>query len=169
MNLSMLPKVDKILLALEGKDLNTLILAKSAREAVDALRNKLIKETPESIDEDELFANAIDLTMKVYKKKETPSLRPVINATGVPLHTNLGRAPIAKEAVEAMADAAKGYCNLELSLATGKRGSRYDHVVELIKELTGAQDALVVNNNAAAVLLVFEFRKSFSNRMENYL
>lgn len=81
-----------------------------------------------------------------------PSLRPVLNATGVIIHTNLGRAPLAQAAREAVARAS-GYCNLELELAGGRRGSRQAHVERLLCELTGAQAALVVNNGAAAVLL----------------
>ena len=81
------------------------------------------------------------------------SLRPVINATGVILHTNLGRAPLAREALENILEIARGYSNLELDLATGDRGSRYAHVEELLCRLSGAESALVVNNNAAAVLL----------------
>jgi L-seryl-tRNA(Ser) seleniumtransferase len=82
-----------------------------------------------------------------------PSLRPVINATGVIIHTNLGRAPLARAAQRALARAAAGYSNLELDLRTGERGSRHDHVARLLCELTGAEAAIAVNNGAAAVLL----------------
>lgn len=81
------------------------------------------------------------------------SLRPVINATGVVLHTNLGRAPLADEAIDAVRDIASGFSNLEYDVATGKRGSRYVHCVEILRELTGAEDAIVVNNCASALVL----------------
>jgi len=84
---------------------------------------------------------------------ENPSLRPVINATGVILHTNLGRAPLSKEATAAMDAVANGYCNLEFDLDSGKRGSRNTHIERVLCQLTGAEAALVVNNNASAVLL----------------
>ncbi|RKH58618.1 L-seryl-tRNA(Sec) selenium transferase [Corallococcus llansteffanensis] len=84
----------------------------------------------------------------------TPNLRPVINATGVVLHTNLGRAPLAPEAVERVVAVARGYSNLEYDLDEGERGSRYAPLVGLLRTLTGAEDALVVNNCAGAVLLV---------------
>ena len=83
-----------------------------------------------------------------------PSLRPAVNATGVVIHTNLGRAPLAPEAVRAVADVARGYSTLEYSVGTCSRGSRKEHAAQLLRALTGAEDALVVNNNAAAVLLV---------------
>jgi L-seryl-tRNA(Ser) seleniumtransferase len=82
-----------------------------------------------------------------------PSLRPVINATGVVLHTNLGRAPLARSAIDAMASIAGGYSNLEYDVDVGARGSRYAHCASLLCELTGAEDALVVNNCAAALVL----------------
>ena len=82
-----------------------------------------------------------------------PSLRPVVNATGVIVHTNLGRAPLGRTAVERVAALAAGYTNLEYDLSTGRRGSRAAHASTLVRRLTGAEAAVVVNNNAAAVLL----------------
>jgi L-seryl-tRNA(Ser) seleniumtransferase len=83
----------------------------------------------------------------------TASLRRVLNATGVIVHTNLGRAPLAEEALAQVVESARGYSNLELDLASGARGSRQDHLAALLQRLTGAEAALVVNNNAAALLL----------------
>jgi L-seryl-tRNA(Ser) seleniumtransferase len=83
-----------------------------------------------------------------------PGLRPIINASGVILHTNLGRAPLSPESIQAMGLISKGYCNLEFDLETGVRGSRYVHIEQILCQLSSAEAALVVNNNAAAVLLV---------------
>jgi L-seryl-tRNA(Ser) seleniumtransferase len=82
-----------------------------------------------------------------------PSLRPVINATGVIIHTNLGRAPLSDEAIEAMAAVSRGYSNLEFDLEAGERGSRYTHLESVLTRLTGAEAAIAVNNNASALLL----------------
>jgi len=98
-----------------------------------------------------------DLFPKIALKLQqwtSPSLQPVVNATGVVLHTNLGRAPLSRSAVQALLTAAEGYTNLEFDLSKGKRGSRLLHAEEILKHLTGAEAGLVVNNNAAALLLV---------------
>ncbi len=85
--------------------------------------------------------------------RQRPSLRRVFNATGVVLHTNLGRAPLARAALDAIRDVADGFSNLEYDVAAGGRGSRHVHCAALLAELTGAEDALVVNNCAAALVL----------------
>jgi L-seryl-tRNA(Ser) seleniumtransferase len=122
--------------------------------AVDRLAQAVARAT---LDErrDELLAGAdddVDLVARAAGKLR-PSLRRVVNATGVIDHTNLGRAPLAPAARAAVAAAATGYANLELDLGTGARGARHTHVEGLLRELTGAEAATVVNNGAAAVLL----------------
>jgi L-seryl-tRNA(Ser) seleniumtransferase len=119
------------------------------RSVLDARRTALREGRAAAID---LPALALEIRQHLYERAH-PSLRKAINATGVVLHTNLGRAPLAEQAVEAIAEVAGGYCNLELDLATGRRGLRHDHVRELLRELCGVEDALVVNNNAAATFL----------------
>jgi len=151
-----LPGVD-VLLA--SKPMAPLLEAFPRGRVVAALRNVLVQTREDMASRDaapippandphwasraEAFLLAADL----------PSLRGVINATGVVLHTNLGRAPLSEAARAAMARAGRGYSNLEFDLEAGERGSRYVHCVELLQEITGAPDALVVNNNAAAVVL----------------
>jgi len=128
------------------------LLTAAARQVLAEWRRAILEqgEAPPDLDE---------LVQEVREWAETrlrPSLRPVINATGVVLHTNLGRAPLSIEACAAIERVARSYCNLELNLQDGKRGSRYEHVERLLTTLTGAEAALVVNNNAAAVLLVLD-------------
>ncbi len=118
---------------------------------VDAIRETLdqARLAPAAIESDALLD---DIAERV-SRASTPSLRPVFNATGIVLHTNLGRAPLAPAAIAAVAEIAGGYSNLEYDLEGGRRGSRYTHCVSLLRELTGAEDAIVVNNCAAALVL----------------
>ena len=118
-----------------------------ARAELQARREELLDGTHAGADE-----ATVDLIARA-RARLRPQLRRVLNATGVVVHTNLGRAPLAAEAQAAVAAAASGYCNLELDLAHGERGSRHAHVEGLLRELTGAQAAIAVNNCAAAVLL----------------
>ncbi|MFT3836454.1 MAG: L-seryl-tRNA(Sec) selenium transferase [Myxococcaceae bacterium] len=115
------------------------------REAVNHARTRILRGDLRGFDEAEV-ARALD-------RLSQPGLRAVLNASGVVLHTNLGRAPLHPRALERICEVAEGYSNLELDLGQGERGSRYAPVVGLLRELTGAEDALVVNNCASAVLL----------------
>lgn len=99
------------------------------------------------------FDEIVKSVVSKIENLETPSLRRVVNASGVILHTNLGRAPLSPEALATMEESGRGYSNLEFNLETGNRGSRHVHVEELLCQITGAEAGLVVNNNAAGVLL----------------
>ena len=121
------------------------LVLNAVRDAVQQVRSGAA--TPDSTD-----AWCDEISQRV-ELAERPSLRVVINATGIVLHTNLGRAPLARVAIDAMTAAASGYCNIEYDLDAGARGSRYAHCASLLRELTGAGDALVVNNGAAALVL----------------
>lgn len=123
------------------------VVVRAIRAAVDERRQALLagRASDPSVD-DAAVERALDRAL-------APALRRVINATGVVLHTNLGRAPLAPEAIRAVEQVASGYSNLELDLQAGERGSRYAPLVPLLRELCGAESALAVNNNAAAVLL----------------
>jgi len=116
------------------------------RETLERLRREIVAGGEPEISEHAVVAAAANLL-------SGRGLRRVINATGVILHTNLGRSVLSERAAGAAAEAARNYSNLEYDLASGARGSRYDHAVPLLKELTGAEDALVVNNCAGATLL----------------
>src|SRR4051794_7959026 len=137
-----LPSVERVAAALDAPHA---VAVAAAREAVDAARRTLLAGAGEG----DVLARARERLAAAAR----PSLRRVINATGVVVHTNLGRAPLAAAARAAVAATAEGYGNLEYDLAGGRRGSRQAHVEGLLCELTGADAALVVNNGAAAVLL----------------
>lgn len=139
-----LPAVHELAAALEAPHRLAVAAARRAIEEHRAALLEGIEHSPERV-----RARADELLAELRR----PSLRRVINATGVIVHTNLGRAPLAPSARDAVNSAAHGYSNLELELADGKRGSRQAHLEALLVELTGAEAAIVVNNGAAAVLL----------------
>ena len=125
------------------------VLADAVRDAVDAAR----RDPAAAPASESGWATAVQRALAL---RERPSLRPVLNLTGVVLHTNLGRAPLADAAIAAIQEVAAGYSNLEYDLDRGRRGSRHSHCVSLLRELTGAEDALVVNNGAAALILALD-------------
>jgi len=139
-----LPSVERLAAALDGVPHALAVWA--AREAIAAERERLVSGAAPAGD---LEAEALALT----RLSPGRSLRRVLNATGVIVHTNLGRAPLHERAMAAAAEAALGYSNLEYDTGAGRRGSRHDHVEGLLRELTGAEAAMVVNNCAASVLL----------------
>ncbi len=161
--LRQLPAIGVILEEARIKDLAVLcphsIVVSAASEVVQGIRDRIMREDhqgPAGFDlpTDFDLPMIVDLVCKRVAEKTRPNLRKVVNATGIMLHTNLGRAVLAPAAVKAINEIAGGYSNLELDLATGERGTRYAHIEDLLSRLTGAEAGLVVNNNAAAVLLV---------------
>jgi len=120
---------------------------------VDNFRRRL-RENPREISRQEIGQQVIEATVRAVEDFLRPSIRRVINATGILLHTGLGRAPLAEEAKRQLQEVVENYCSLEINLETGQRGERLSHVEALLCRLTGAEAAAVVNNNAAAVLLV---------------
>jgi L-seryl-tRNA(Ser) seleniumtransferase len=151
-----LPSVDQLVRRLtarpEARDVPRLRLTTIVREVLDAERRRVRGGPAVPADADELAARVGE----VLARTGPFSLRAVVNATGVVLHTNLGRALLSPLALERLTRVGGAYSNLELDIATKERGSRYSHVEGLLQRLTGAEDALVVNNNAAAVLLALE-------------
>jgi L-seryl-tRNA(Ser) seleniumtransferase len=145
-----LPAVDAVLRAPAAQALISNYGSKattaSVREALGQARREILGGGEPELSEEAVLAAATKLLFR-------RDLKRVVNATGVILHTNLGRSVLSGQAVDAAVAAATSYSNLEYDLAAGKRGSRYDHAVPLLKELTGAEDALVVNNCAGATLL----------------
>ncbi len=132
------------------------LVLKAIHQVLDLLRTDIkegrITETAAGLDGESVSCRVIE-TLAVISR---PSLRSVINATGVVVHTNLGRSILPEKAIEKFRSIAGGYSNLEYDLDQGSRGSRYVHVEEILRELTGAEAAMVVNNNAGAVLIALE-------------
>ena len=152
-----IPKVD-VLLEME---IIQLLIEQYGRETVmEAIREEMeaLRAFIGACEEEEKIVRQIqDLPQQIVRHVErlhTPNIRMVINGTGTILHTNLGRAPISQEHVSKLADIVTGYSNLEYNLEAGKRGERYSHFEKLLCKLTGAEAAMAVNNNAAAVMLI---------------
>ena len=155
--LKQIPKVDDMInnekLAEVATGMGRQIVLEAIREVIDEIRSEIInleEVSPDSLNLNRMLEKIISRALL----KNEMNLKKVVNATGVVLHTNLGRAPLSRQAWSRVSEAACGYSTLEYNVDTGERGSRYDHVSELITKTTGAEAALVVNNNAASVLLI---------------
>lgn len=150
-------KVDEVLqdecLVFFKEKLPYALVADSVRKEIELLRADILREEdpPAALTDRQLF---MDRVVRRIQTDATPSLRRVINATGTVLHTNLGRSPLSRQTIERVVETACSYSTLEYDLKTGRRGSRHDHVRSLICRATGAEAAMVVNNNAAATMLV---------------
>lgn len=153
----MIPKVDELL---ENELIKNLDKKVPRKTIVDSIRlatenvRTAIKDGREPEEIKVMVRSLADTIVKMAIKKNSFQLRPVINATGVVIHTNLGRSPVSPEILDHIKDVSVGYSNLEYDLEKGSRGSRYSHLEDLVADITGAESAMVVNNNAAAVLLV---------------
>lgn len=159
--LRLLPSIDVLLRSEAGQraiiSLGATKAAALARQATERLRREILDKTNDGAGEyrrEDLLARAENLLQNSTKNEQTGKLQAVINATGVIVHTNLGRAPLSENARRAINEQAAGYCNLEYDLETGKRGKRGARTEQLLAEITGAESALVVNNCAAACFLV---------------
>jgi L-seryl-tRNA(Ser) seleniumtransferase len=151
--LSNLPKVDEILRSDQAMEwLKTYprrYIIHAIREVIDLRRKEILKGLASDIFEEYMMAEI----ESIIRRLSSYSLRSLINATGIVIHTNLGRSLLSERALENIRRVAGSYSNLEYDLKEGKRGKRYSHVKRILREVTGAEDALVVNNNAAAVML----------------
>lgn len=154
----LIPKVDEILemdtikILLENTSRN--IVLETIREELDIIRNGIKNEKLNEIDIKEALKHLPEKISRVSGSKASYNLKRVVNATGTVLHTNLGRSLLTEEIIENLKEVSINYSNLEFDIETGKRGSRYSHIENIVSKITGAEDCLIVNNNAAAVLLV---------------
>ncbi len=151
--LSKLPKIDQIISRQNIQNILTdvpkSVVVKITRNLIDKIRNSLLIGKELNIDRNLLETKIIQLSYKEIQ----PRLQKVINATGVIIHTNLGRSPLAKMVLKRLLMINKSYSNLEYNLDIGGRSNRFTHLTNIICELTGAEDAIIVNNNAAAVFI----------------
>ena len=147
-----LPSVDRVLADERLRALAdgaTEELADIVRAVLSLARDSIAAGSP-PLTEEQIVAEALEVAERVFR----PAPRPVVNATGVIIHTNLGRAPLSKDAMAAMTAVSRGYSNLEFDLEAGERGSRASHLEGVLVGLGGAEDGVAVNNNASALLLV---------------
>ena len=147
-----IPSVEAVLSELRGNATGPHALALEAARTAIARAREAVKAGASAPDLATISAEAEGILARLAR----PSLRRVVNATGVILQTNLGRAPLSARAMAAMTEAARDYTNLEFDVAEGKRGSRHEHVRDLLRRTTGAEDGLAVNNNAAALLMALQ-------------
>ena len=148
--LKSIPKIDKFINNKDFVGFSKELITKISKEVIENLRKEILDNKIESINEDILIFQVIEK----YNNIIEPSLQTVINATGIIVHTNLGRSLINKKSLEKAIEIATSYNNLEYDLIEGKRGERYSHIVKSLQNLTGCEDAIVVNNNASAVFLI---------------
>ncbi|APW65346.1 L-seryl-tRNA(Sec) selenium transferase [Poseidonibacter parvus] len=148
--LKSIPKVDKFINNKKFNGFSKSLITKLSKELIVNLREDILNNKIDAINEEELIQNVINK----YNLLISPSLQSVINATGIIVHTNLGRSLINEESFNKAMKVATSYNNLEYDLEKGKRGERYSHIVKTLQALTGCEDAIVVNNNASAVFLV---------------
>lgn len=158
-----LPAVDRLLREPLLDDLATRlprrVILQAVQNTINFYRNHINEHKSDHLILDQLNLSPHSMALEaasLAEKRAGSSLKPLINATGIVIHTNLGRSPLAGSAVEALSAVAANYNNLELSLDDGKRGSRQEHLEELICELSGAEAAITLNNNAAAVFLALK-------------
>ena len=158
-SLRLLPSVDALLQTDAAREISAESSAKHltnlARNSIDALRREILEtdENTDNISRETLFKRSENLLSDLWRTEKNSNLQRVINATGVIIHTNLGRSPLSEKAIKAIAETAY-YCTLEYDLETGRRGRRGIGAEKLLAEITGAEDALIVNNCAAACVLV---------------
>jgi L-seryl-tRNA(Ser) seleniumtransferase len=148
--LKSIPKIDKFINNKAFDGFSKELITKISKKVIENLRKDILENKIDSINEDILVFQVIE----DYNNLIEPSLQTVINATGIIVHTNLGRSLINKKSLEKAIEIATSYNNLEYDLIEGKRGERYSHIVKSLQNLTGCEDAIVVNNNASAVFLI---------------